>query len=551
MDIKIGDLIFTQSNKMGFKILGNGASYGYDLIDLRNNTFYYDVVIDKSESSNNLYRVNTSKIDCRYRVGDYKKFNNGESGTLVKKNKNGTISIQFDNGNVLKFRTVFAFVYGYATSDRVISKEYEINVGDVVIFNKFLTGTVIEANLGIPKVTVNIGGKLVSVDCRKCLMPTSLHIESLRHVLIGKTMTYDNGLIGEIKDVKDLTHILVSFTDGTEREMKYERFVDSRPLRRKIGNIGDRIYQKNIKMYALLKERLDGSMVRVELEDGTNIVVSGSSYREGTIKYTKSTSKSFVGKKIAQNDGRLAEVVRVNGKDKADVKIEGQLYKNVSRRLLRKGLLTKSYFDTKDGLDTKDTYTTATVCDLFYSIESTDGNNSVLIWNNVYREIVKSKDSYAKLTPSCMTYSGKRNKLVYKNIEITRYSLFEKDIEIEGVCLVCGKPVKTCISKIEYGHNCLEDTKTDSVGCRIDVRHVNVNRYEITYEDNYKILLTYTNKTKNKWILHSGLERTKFGYARLGKTKFKVIMMYYDSIEKKYRLLLEDIKTKERRMEVL
>lgn len=539
MDIKIGDIIFTQNNKIGFKILGNGASYGYDLIDLRNNTVYYDVLVGKSESRNNLYTVNISKIDCRYRVGDYKKFNNGESGILVKKNKTGDISIQFDNGSILKFRTVFAFANGYATSDRDTNKEYEINVGDIVTFNKFITGTVIEADLGSKTATINIGGKLVNVDCRKCSIPTSLHIESVRHVLTGKTMTYDNGLIGEIKDVKNLTHIIVKFSDGTEREMKYERFINPRPLRRRKTCLNDKVYQKNIKMYALLKERLGGSMVRVELEDGTNITVSGSSYREGRITYIESKSKSVADMKIVQNDGRIAEVVEVKGRDNVDVKIEGKLYKDVSKRLLRKGLLTKSYFGTKDCLGIKDTFTTVTVCNLFYSIESTDGDNSVLIWNNVYREVVKSRNLFAKLTPSCMTYSCKKNKLIYKNIEITRYKLFERDIEIEGVCLVCGKPVKTCISKIEYGHNCLDGKTTDSIGCKIDIRHVNVNRYEITYEDNCKILLTYTSQTKNKWILHSGLERTGFGYARLINTKFKVITMYYDSVAKKYRLLLE------------
>ncbi len=553
MDIKIGDILRTKQNKKGFKVLGNGMSYGYDLLNLKTNKIMYDIIVRKNNETSQYYNIDTRYCGINYRLGNRKQFNNGEYGTLIKKNANGTISIEFDNGKVLKFNTIHAWHNSWATSDREEGKEYEINVGDTFIFNKFIKGIVTDVELGQPKYTVNIGGKLIVLDYSKTIHIERLKIHKIKHVLLGEKMTYDDGVVGTIEDVENMTNILVSFSNGENKIISYERFKNSKPIEFernsavtccKIIEGVTRVYQKNIQMYATVKRRLGHDKFEVVFEDGATDIVSRASFRKGVI--TRNRPKPVpitIGEKVKQNNGRIAEVIKIHKGRLIDVKFgDGEVQKNVSGGNFRKGSITGGLTESRNYSISQKYKNVPTVCGLYFSIVDFTDTSVVVEWNGTYKEEVDRRYYSMIQTPKGFTYIKKENKLYYKNIEITKYTLFKDDILIKGVCSVCKKPIKAYISEMKLGHNCLEDG-TDYFGLKINVKHKGVNKYKITYLDGYSYEIEHLkvwNKDNKVTVLYKGLKNVRGNGVYLsGGVRTKVLDMYFDESIKRYRAVVQ------------
>ena len=569
MDIKIGDILRTRNNKKGFKVLGKGTSYGYDLINLRNNKKMYDIIVRKNHEGSQYYNIDTKSSGTDYRVGDRKQFNSGEYGTLVNKNENGTISIEFDNGKTLKFLSIHAFHRGYATSDREEGKEYEVEIGDVFTFNKYIKGTVISTTLGSPKYVVDIGGKNVTVACNKYFPQELLKMCEIQHVLLGEKMTYDDGLVGTIEDVENMSKILVSFSNGKDKIMTYERFKDPRPVkfeRKPTINCGKiiygvtRVYQKNIGMYATVRQKIDSEKIEVEFEDGSIEIVNRKGFKNGTLckRNRRKPVLITVGEKIIQNDGRVAEVIKVHKGRLIDVKFDdGEIRTNVSGGDFRVGSVTKGLTASLKYKMSQKYNNKPTVFGLRFSLKDLGDNYAIILWNGLYEERIDRRYYSSIQTPSCFTYSKKNNKLYYKNIEISKYTFYKKDILIEGVCTICKKPIKAYVSEMEFGHNCLENG-IDSLGCEIDVEKTGTNSYVVTYLDGYKNVINRLNPLSPEnslGVYYKGIKNVRGCGAYLcGGKRIKVLCMYYDKDIKKYRAVLQydtPNRKKIRRLEIL
>lgn len=552
MDIKIGDILHTPDKN--YKVLKTGCSYGYDLLDLKNNKVFYDVVVvEKRCKTKSYYNIGTKYIGCSYRVGDRKQFKNGEYGILSKKNMDRSIEIKFDNGRVLKFTTIYAFHNGWATSEREDNKEYEISIGDEYILNKVIKGVVTDFKIGSPDITLGIGGKYVKVSCITNFPPCKLRINNIKHVLIGEQRTFQDGLVGTIEDVEDLRNILVSFNNNTEKIMRYSRFKNNKSvktepvltkdtIKEEIDGI-TRVYQKHLGMYAVIKEKVDKEYFKVELEDGTIVNAGRHSFRKGVLTLKKKPTHVKVGERVEQNNGRFAEVIAVHSGRKIDVKFDdGEIRKNVSSSGFRQGSITNGRTDTWKCKLIEKNKDRKTVCGLTFSVNSVDKDYIEILWNNSYKERRRRTDSASITSPKGFKYIKRYDKLLFKNIIIDSYILEESDIYIKGICSICGKYIEGYVSELSLGHNCLENVM-DYFGLKINVEHKGVSNYKITYLDGYSYEIEnfkISNKDNRITILYKGLKSVRGNGVYLsGGIRTKVLAMYFDESIKRYRAVVQ------------
>lgn len=190
MSIRVGDVLRSKrSNNYKYKIVSEGSSFGYN-IEIKGKLIY-DVETKFIEDGLNGLSIN----ELRYQIksGDTKVMDNGEKCSIVCKEETGGIVLKFENGKVLKFVSTYAYTSGYATSERVEGKEYDIEIGEVVKLSGDMTGVVTKINYRY--ITILVENR-VEIDF-------PIHTLGVRDIWILTKSALSKLLVGEKRDASE------------------------------------------------------------------------------------------------------------------------------------------------------------------------------------------------------------------------------------------------------------------------------------------------------------------------------------------------------------
>lgn len=542
MYIRVGDVLRSnRSNNYKYKIVSEGSSFGYN-IEIKGKLIY-DVETKFIEDGLN----GLSRSELRYQIksGDTKVMDNGEKCSIVRKEETGGIVLKFENGKVLKFVSTYAYTSGYATSERVDGKEYDIEIGEVVKLSGDMTGVVTKINYRYITILVEnrveIDFPIHTLGARDIWILTK---SALSKLLVGEKRDASEGVVAEITDVSGIKDVTVTFSNGLVRHMTYNQFLTTENLMyERPSYINTRVWQEKEQMYAtaIKSTGKHKDVFLIKFDDGTTVRAQRRSFLEGkSTKNPKKVRPIQIGECHKQANGLYATVISINedNKENGDIELSnGVILHNYLLKRVRRGNLPKSSKAMKDIEKYRDKV--YTIGNLYYEVLERDRKNILIRWNGFYLE-VRGGCTRSRIKMPLLFRPNPRY-INYKNITVDK---IEADSVKEcfyayGTCNTCGKKVKVVADENGLGHNCYENVSTDYFGLDIDVRQTKPYVYEVKYRDNTKNVLDLSNNRNFRILVHKEL------YARSGKSVFingtgeKVLDMYFDEIKKKYVCLVE------------
>lgn len=532
--MEIGDIVKSRSG-CKFSVLSKGSSFGYNIKDLKYGKVCYDVDIVKDKGSFvKCIWVRSSFSDIK--IGDTKKMLNGEICSVYKKSSDGTIDLQFEDGNVLSFSSYNAFVKGYATSDRTEGKKFDFEIGDIITVSGGLKGKIIE--LSPTNLLVDVGG----VVCNFSLLVKRkgsfiLPKKDIEKILVGKSKILDNGMTAKIIKTNGLNELTVELSNGEIFEkIRYGNFIKRGSFHKRA--LGERIYQEIEKDYAtVIGYKKD--KILVEFSDGTKVYTYIRTFRNGRVKKVSKVLKHVVvGGKVVQKSGFVAEVISKNSDRSINVRLSnGDVFNNIPTHAYRKGYVSSTGYKS---LNDKfaDKYCCGYTNSLYgfkFRVVSIEKGSVVLEWNDCYTESVKRSSIKSNMIPKIFT--NKAASLRYKDIVVDRFECSKDSgcFIVYGTCRKCGKSM-VCSTLDGYsGHNCLEGVTKDYFGVDVSVTLDEHCDLIVNYEDGTSRVLC----NAESLLVHPKL-KTKGGAMSLSEDKkSKVRSMYYDKSLKRYVCVVE------------
>lgn len=291
------------------------------------------------------------------RIGETKIAGNGQKMTIIDYITNGNISVQFEDGVIVKNTRYSDFLLGNIANPTFSTRAFlhaKERVGEEKIANnglkmkiiayrnchdidvEFETGEIIY-NASYNNFTRGgIGAKKVILD--KKPIPKNKKVITKRKIEpkhIGESVIAKNGLKATIIDYKNYSDITVKFDDGITVKSSYDRFKEGcikhpgiNPLIKK-EHIGEVKMANNGQEMAIIDYR-SGMDIDVRFADGT--IVKGRGYKEfkkGSIANPTTDTKNYLGKTFIANNGQKLTVIEYINSKNVTVQFEdGTIVKN-------------------------------------------------------------------------------------------------------------------------------------------------------------------------------------------------------------------------------